>query len=114
MNDRIAIPSSSSSTCSRPTFCPRECLALEPHTIALRNLLMSAPLISDKHLLLHLFSYLLVNGVTKVFDSAFPAPEDHRGIIVWREPPGFRVNSDKVKSLPHFFDQFVNIEPFAR
>lgn len=28
-------PSSSSRTWSNPTFCPRECFALDPHTMAL-------------------------------------------------------------------------------
>lgn len=43
-------PSSSSRICSNPTFCPRACFALAPHTIALWNLIVNLGLMLKSEL----------------------------------------------------------------
>jgi hypothetical protein len=51
--------------------------------------------------------------ITKVVNGAFPAAKDDRLGIVWGEPSWFCVYPDEVKGFPHFFDEFVDVKPFA-
>lgn len=109
------IPSSSSKICSSPTFWPRECLALAPHTIALETSMRikreTQHTWEKENLLLQLFGDLLVNGVAKVPDGAF-ATFEHDGCRVVRGQAAWLcVDSHEVEGLPHCFDKFVDIEP---
>ena len=68
---------------------------------------------SQTNSLLHLLSDLLVNSTTEVFYRAFATPEHHRGRVVWRQAPWFRVHADQIKGFPHFFNELVDVEPFV-
>lgn len=107
------IPSSSSKMWSRPTFCPRECLALAPQTTALgeANEKMAVGIMTWKNLLFHLLSDLLMNRVAEILNAAF-APPEHNGLsVVWSKSPRFRVNTDKVQCFPHLLDEFIDVKP---
>lgn len=52
-------------------------------------------------------------GITKVLYSAFTPAEDNGLRVIWWEAPGFRVDADEVERFPHFFNQFVDVEPFT-
>ena len=130
--------SSSSSTCSKPTFCPRECLALEPHTVALDGAWSARKQYSSKHsrtILIALLSlcvshyrnpqcYISPAAKQRVQYNLVPAPS------VWcncKERNRARFNIDgegnvtkeihahshQIQHLPHPLRQFVYIPPFS-
>ena len=69
-----SLPSSSSNTCSRPTFWPLECLALDPHTIALIDTIWVLTWGINDDLLFHLLRNFFVYCITEIFHSTFTMP----------------------------------------
>lgn len=93
-----ATHSSSSSTCSRPTFCPRECLADVPHTMAdvsaySQNFTRKAREGEPKRQLTspELLDDLLVDCITEILDCAFTSTKNDGGRVVWGLAAGFGV-----------------------
>lgn len=78
------LTSSSSRTCSKPTFCPRECFADDPQTMALEG--GPSQHVFDtagRSLLFHVLCDLLVDRGAEIFNSASAFPQ-HHGLLVIR------------------------------
>lgn len=77
------LPSSSSKMWSRPTFWPRACLALAPHTMALGSALVKESCCLRAYLLFHLFGDFLVDRIAEILHRTFPATQNNRLWIIW-------------------------------
>lgn len=95
-----------------PTFCPRLCLADVPQIIA-RHQPCGARKQPKKTVRtsLELLRDILVNGITKVLDSALASAQHDRRAVVGSLSTGFRIDSYQIELLPHDFHQFVDVKP---
>lgn len=54
-----------------------------------------------------------MNRVTEIFHRALAVPENDRRAVVGSEAAWLCVDTDKAQCLPHFGDEFVDVQPFA-
>lgn len=60
-------------------------------------------------LLFHLLRNFLVDGITEVFNSAFPLPENNGRAVIWCKTARFCVYTDERQRFPHLADELVHI-----
>jgi hypothetical protein len=54
-----------------------------------------------------------MNRTTKILHCTSASAEDDGSGVVGCLSPRFGINADKLERLPHFFLEFVDVEPFS-